>query len=104
MADGEPLMKATPKAARACATIVALARAAEALEHWPTQVEYGDYWRIDERTVQREWAAFRRAFPTEESPDRLARWLRAEVTGRLDRRSPQVFSLPVPAELLPTAA
>jgi hypothetical protein len=49
---------------------------------------------------QREWASFRRGFPTEDTPERLARLLYAEVGQRIEDRS-TVLSEPAPADLQP---
>ncbi len=42
--------------------------ARESLRHDPTVEEVAAWWRENERTAYREQAAFRRAFPTLESP------------------------------------
>lgn len=36
-----------------------------------TLQDYAEYWRANERTAYREQAAFRKAFPGEQTPDRL---------------------------------
>ncbi len=40
----------------------------EALEHEPTVEEVADWWKMARRTAFREQAAFRKAFPTLETP------------------------------------
>jgi hypothetical protein len=45
-----------------------------------TQLEWAEYGRMDERTAQRYWARFRKAFPHEESPERLARWIASKIS------------------------
>jgi hypothetical protein len=87
-------------AARAIEPIWALAYARHKLDHWPNQAEYASFWEISERQAQREWARFREAFPTEESPERLARWLYSEVASRIEDRS-SVLSVTAPPELQP---
>lgn len=90
------------KASDALGTAVALAiaalRGAATDGGWPTQAEYATYWKITERTAQREWALFRQAFPNETSPDRLARWLTVEYRRRLEQGDTSlVLSLPADA-------
>jgi hypothetical protein len=84
-------------AADALATAGALAiAAARSANGFPTQAEYAAYWKQSERSAQREWERFRKAFPSEEGPERLARLLVAEYSRRLaEREDPSVaFSLP----------
>jgi hypothetical protein len=95
-------LKATKKGAEAVTTAACLAIAAHhgAAEDggWPTQAEYARYWKISERQAQREWALFKAAFPNEESPDRIARFLSNEYRSRLaDRDASFVFSVPAAA-------
>lgn len=99
-ADGVGKLAAMKQAADACATIWAVANAAEKLGHYPSQAEYAETWDVSERTAQREWALFRRAFPTEETPERLARLLMSEPDRRLDDAS-SALTMPAPADLLP---
>lgn len=94
-AAGSNPAKASVQAAKALSTVWALAITAEKLDHWPTQADYAEYWRIPERTAQREWAAVRAAFPTEQTPDRLAQRVRATVAGqRLAETPSAAFSVP----------
>ncbi len=71
--------------------------------HYPTQLEYANYWDITDRTAQREWALFRRAFPQEESPERLARWVLSEMSGRIENES-SALSVSAPPDLNLAAA
>jgi hypothetical protein len=91
-------VKLLKQAAAATATVAALA-IADAFDAgangWPTQAEFAAYWKVTERHAQNEWAQFRRAFPTEESPDRLAKVVRDIARAKLaDRRIDFVGSLP----------
>lgn len=99
---GEGKLKSMKHAADACQTIWALAYANYKLDlgHWPTQAEYADYWKISERTAQREWANFRKAFPTEENPENLARWLTSEVAARIADQS-TALTVNAPGDLVP---
>lgn len=92
-------MRANVAAAEACAVILKLAEARAALGSWPSQADYAKHWRISERSAQREWAKFRRGFPNETDPERLARWLYSEVSDRLDRTS--VLTVTAPRDLVP---
>jgi hypothetical protein len=99
----EPDLRTTQRifvASQAVVTIWQLATAATALGEWPTKGQYAAHWRIDERTAEREWARFRRAFPTESSPERLARWLQTEALQRTDDSS-AALSVLAPPDLLP---
>lgn len=77
-------LAAINRAADAIATIGALALARRDFDHWPTQVEYATFWKVSERTAQREWARVKEAFPGEDGPERLARHVYAELGDRLD--------------------
>jgi hypothetical protein len=106
-AGGAGTTKAILDAAKACETICAWAIAHQQLglgEDWPTQVQYAEYWKINERTVRRELDRFCKAFPGEENPERLARWLQS-VTGTLSRDdfSP-ALSVRAPGWAAPVAA
>lgn len=90
-------MRASLEAARAITTVWALAACAESLGHWPTQVEYAEHWQVSDRSAQREWADFRRAFPDEETPDRLAQVVRANVIGQRLKRASAAFGVPFEA-------
>jgi hypothetical protein len=106
-AKGWGTTKSMLGAAKACETICAWAIAYQLgdFDEWPTQVEYARYWKINERTVRRELDRFHEAFPGEESPERLARWLASEVKGRMSRDdfSP-ALSVRAPEWALPVAA
>jgi hypothetical protein len=84
---GDGKVRYMTNAARVMTLLWQLAYCAHQLEHYPTQAEYAEYWKITDRTAQREWALFRRAFPEEESPERLAQWLRAEMSKRIDQHT-----------------
>lgn len=91
--DGMSTVKATVKAAEACTTIWAWGLAARELGRWPEVAEYSAYWRQTERTSYRELAVFRRAFPTERTPQRLAGVLDDQAEAWLERRG-AVLSAP----------
>jgi hypothetical protein len=86
-ATGMRTVPAIHNAARVVATIWQIAYTAYKLEHYPTQAEYADEWKVSERSVQREWALFKQAFPTEESPERLSRWMLSEINRRIEDSS-----------------
>ncbi|HWE07807.1 MAG TPA: hypothetical protein VG325_00540 [Solirubrobacteraceae bacterium] len=92
-------IRSMTKAAAAVTVGMSLALATEKLGRFPTQVEYTEWARMSERSAQREWALFLKAFPTERSPERLARWFLSEFHGRLDERPPAVFSVAFEAAL-----
>ena len=103
-------LKAMKKAADAIAVAACLAIAAEKGAgrdgDWPTQAEYAAWWKMTDRHAQREWQLFRRAFPGEEGPERLAKWLLTEYGRRLaegDQGNPSV-ALTAPATLFAVAA
>lgn len=101
--EGYGTVQAMKKAAEACTTIACLAIAAiNSDEGFPSQLDYAAYWKLSERTAQREWALFKKAFPGEESPERLARWLMSEYASRLSKRQDAsvAFSAEAPATLL----
>lgn len=95
---GESKPRATLQAAQACATAITLAIAARELDHWPTQAEYAANTGISERKAQKEWALFRRAFPGEDSPERIARWLYSEVGRRIEEKT-AALTVPAPPDL-----
>src|SRR3954451_12918598 len=106
-AAGVGTPSATVGAARACAGVWAWAVAHQDLdlEQWPTQVEYARYWKVNERTVRRELDRFSKAFPNEDGPERLARWLLSEVHQRLNREDASpALSVRAPDWALPVAA
>lgn len=100
-------VRAMKKAAEACTTIACLAIAAinSSDDGFPTQLDYAAYWKLSERSAQREWALFKKAFPGEDSPERLARWLMTEYASRLSKREDAsvAFSAEAPATLLSVA-
>jgi hypothetical protein len=94
-------------AAKACETVYSWAIAYHFgdFEEWPTQVEYAEFWKINERTVRRELERFHAAFPNEESPERLARWFISEVKGRMSRDDfTPALSVKAPDWALPAVA
>jgi hypothetical protein len=95
---GDNRMKALKNAANIVTTVCALAMTARALDHWPTQTEYAAYWKISERKAQEEWALFRRAFPREDSPDRIAQWVYAQVGRRIEEKTAPLW-VPAPPSL-----
>jgi hypothetical protein len=96
---------AASKSAQACSTAWALAHAAHKLGRWPSQQEYAEYWKITDRTAQREWARFREVFPGAESPDDLARYLASELGKRMANRDSAATALGViaPAHVIAAA-
>jgi hypothetical protein len=107
-AQGVGTTRAILDAAKVCETIVCWALAHQDLAlgaDWPTQIQYAEYWKINERTVRRELDRFSKAFPREESPERLARWVQSVAAERLNRDdfSP-ALSTRAPGWALPVAA
>lgn len=100
---GESKVKAIVHAGQACATIYTAAYAHYKLDlgRFPTQADYAEFWSSSERSVQREWALFRKAFPTEQDPERLARWLISEINTRIESKQAEAFSVPAPPDLVP---
>jgi hypothetical protein len=84
-----PAMKA---AADACATVACLAIAGHVAlsegREWPTQREYAKYWKLPQRTAEKQWADWRKAFSflNEQTPDRMARAVANEYQGQLRKR------------------
>ena len=72
MLDGVKPIKATWMASQICANLWCLSRSWKRLGRMPTQLEYCDEWKINERTAQRHWAEIKRAFPGLPVPDRQA--------------------------------
>ncbi len=62
--QGASRVGALKKAVDAVEPVVMLALARHMLGKWPTQAEYAEAAEISERTAQRQWAAFKNAFPT----------------------------------------
>jgi hypothetical protein len=99
-ADGVSKLASMKQAADVCGLLWALANTTHKFGHYPTQAEYAAEWKVSERTAQREWALFKRAFPSEESPERLARWLLSEASRKIDDAS-SALSVAAPADLVP---
>jgi len=85
--SGMSKLKSIHKAAAVCASLWQITYTWQKLGHYPTQAEYADEWKVSERSVQREWALFKQAFPGEESPERLARWMLSEINRRIEDSS-----------------
>jgi hypothetical protein len=104
-AAGYGRMRAMKKAAEACTTIGCLAIAAARSEDgFPTQEDYAAYWKQSYRSVQRDWARFREAFPTEDGPERLARHVVSEFAARLAEREDTAIAATLPADATILAA
>lgn len=105
--EGYGTVRAMKKTADACATIACLAITAinSPDDGFPSQLDYARYWKLSERSAQREWALFKKAFPSEDSPERLARWLMTEYASRLSKREDAsvAFSAEAPAMLIAAA-
>lgn len=100
-AAGFNTVRAMKGAADALTTAGALAIAAVRSENgFPTQAEYAAYWKQSERSAQREWERFRKAFPQEEGPERLAKLLVAEYSRRLAEREDPSIAFALPASVL----
>ncbi len=97
-ASGVGKLASMPQAADVCGPLWALAKTTHDLGHYPGQAEYAAEWNISDRTAQREWALFKCAFPTEDSPERLARWLLSESSRHIEDSS---TALTAPADLVP---
>jgi hypothetical protein len=67
----EPL-KATSMASQICANLWCLAGTWRRLGRMPTQLEYCEEWKVNERTAQRHWAEIKRAFSGLPVPERQA--------------------------------
>lgn len=98
-ASGEGKIASIHKAAAVVTTLWQIAYAAYKLEHYPTQAEYAEYCKISERSAQREWALFKQAFPNEESPERLSRWMLSEINRRIEDSS-TALSVSAPPDLI----
>jgi hypothetical protein len=100
-AQGYSTIRAMKAAADALTTAGALAIAASRSENgFPTQAEYAAYWKQSERSAQREWERFRKAFPDEDGPERLARALVADYSRRLAEREDPSIAFALPATVL----
>jgi hypothetical protein len=100
-AAGYGTTRAMKGAADAIATAGALAIAATHSENgFPTQAEYARYWKQSERSAQREWERFRKAFPDEEGPERLAKVLMTGYSRRLREREDPSIAFSLPASVL----
>jgi hypothetical protein len=79
-------MRASKLAAQAVLLPVQLAIAnahGAGADGWPTQQEYAAWWKISERSAQREWAEFRQVFGAEADPYDLAQRIAANYGARL---------------------
>ena len=98
-ANGAGSIRSMKQAADVLGLLWALAKTTHDLGHYPSQTEYASAWNKSERTAQREWALFKLAFPGEESPERLARWILSETSRRIDDAS-SVMAVTAPADLV----
>lgn len=80
---------------------IAQVKGAAADGGWPTQSEYARFWKMTDRTAQREWALYRQVFGPDAKPEDLARQLVAEYGRRLekDEAGPSLV-MSAPASLL----
>jgi hypothetical protein len=99
-AAGVSNLKSLKQAADICGLLWALANTTHSLGHYPSQAEYAAHWKISERKAQREWQLFKLAFPDEESPERLARWILSEASRRIADSS-VALSVAAPPYLVP---
>jgi hypothetical protein len=98
--------RASKAAADAVALPVAIAIAYEAgagADGWPSQLEYAAWWKVSERSAQREWATFRRVFGESVDPYELAQAIYANYRSRLRQQDVSV-AYDLPSALLATAA
>lgn len=63
---------------RAISMIVGWLVAEEMLGHPPDLDEYADWWKMSRATAFREQAAFRKCFPQETTPQRIADLIKAQ--------------------------
>lgn len=90
------------RATDACTAIAALAMTFHTTGIWPESArQYAQLVGISERKAQREWEAFHEAFPTEESPLRLAQHLYAQVGAQRIADRGALLRVPGPADLQP---
>jgi hypothetical protein len=66
---------------------------------WPTQLEYAEWFRMSERSAQREWATFRRVFGPEVDVYDVAQRIYANYRVRLREQDASV-AYDVPAALV----
>ena len=100
-AAGYSTVRAMKGAADALATAGTLAIAAAHSDNgFPTQAEYAAYWKQSERSAQREWERFRKAFPQEDGPERLAKILLSQYTRRVSEREDPSIAFALPASVL----
>jgi len=92
--------RAAKRAADAVSAALALAISAYRNDGDYSQGTYASYWKVTRRVAQRDWEAFREAFPGLDSPEPLARAIVAEYGRRLEKLNPSA-GLSVPAALLP---
>lgn len=69
----------------------------------PMVEEYASWWKISERTAYRDLAAFAKAFPGEDGPDRIAVLLLANSDAIRAKLTPASVLASSPAGLLPAA-
>jgi hypothetical protein len=92
--NGKLTMRAKLRAANEASLVVllpvqlAMAHAGDAGTDgaWPTQQEYAVWWKVTERTAQREWARYRQLLGAEADPYALAKAIYAEYSTRLRER------------------
>jgi hypothetical protein len=91
-------LRATKEAGVVVGFLVTLAIAYRRLDRdeFITQLEWAELGDMDERTAQRYWRRFRHAFPTEQSPERLARWIASQLS---DTEPMAAASVLAPADL-----
>jgi hypothetical protein len=92
--------RAAKQAADALTVAVALAISAYRNDGDYSQKTYATWWEITDRTAQRDWESFRRAFPGEQTPQRVAERIVAEYGQRMAELEPRA-GLSLPADVLP---
>jgi hypothetical protein len=103
LATGERSVRATMKAARVGVFLWCLARQLEETGDFPTQAAYAKHWHLNERTAERDWAAFTEVFPGEDGPERLGRWVASErAAGRAQTQASTLGAL-APPDLIAAA-
>ncbi len=91
-------VKATVKGAHAVSFLWTWAYTMRKLGRPPTRAERAAEWKQSEREVYRDLALFRKAFPGEESPDRLAAWMN-DQSDELVKRAADALRLIAPSFL-----
>lgn len=107
--DWRDWLRATKAAADAVQLPVLLAIAHEnkagggdRADGWPSQKEYAAWWKLSERSMQREWALYRRVFGAEADPYEAAKAIYANYTSRIRAQDVSVV-YDVPAALVAAA-